>query len=174
MLTVIVTQEVQSNGLQFRQWAACVAEARIWPSIIMEDQSDIQKLMLVPCITRSCSKHSLSNTGVKCDLNWGEACFKIFNTHICNSERTVSHLWPAYHRLSNFHPVTPVLYSQCYYNISMTMQQFKSQYISERSWGEKESIYFLCLLLCSLGDLGQPEEWHWTVSSMDGVWVFLT
>lgn len=165
---------MQSDGLRFWQRAACVAEARIWPSIIMEDQSNIQKMTLVPCITRSCSKQSLSNTGVKCDLNWGEACFKILNEHIWNSERTVSHLWLAYYRLSNFHPVTPGLYVQYYYNISMTMQQLKSQYMSECSWGEKESVYFLCLLLWSLGNLGQPEEWHWTVSCMDGVWTFLT
>lgn len=72
-LTVIVTQEVRINGLWFQQWAASVTEARISPSIMMKDQSNMQTITLVPCITRSCSKHSLSNAGVKSDLNWDAA-----------------------------------------------------------------------------------------------------
>lgn len=164
---------MQSDRLQFWQWTACVPEARIWPSRIMENWTNIQKMSLLPCITRSCTKYSLSNTYFEYDLNWGEAFFKILNEHIWSSERTLSHLWPAYYRLSDFHPVTPGLYLQNCYNISITVQHLKSECLSVH--GEKrESIYFLCLLLWSLGNLEQPEEWLWTVSYRDGVWTFLT
>lgn len=162
-----------TDGLQFWQCTACVPEARIWPSRIMEILTNISKMSLFPCITRSCTKHSLSNTCLECDLNWGEAFLKILNEHIWSSERTVSHLWPAYCRLSNFHPITPGLYLQYCCNISITVLHLKLECLSVHG-EERESIYFLCLLLWSLGNLEQPEEWLWTVSCRHGVWTFLT
>lgn len=91
-LAIIVTQEVQSDGLWFWQWSACLTETRIWCSLITEDQSNIQRMMLVPCITRCYSKHNLSSTGVKCDFNWSATYCKILNIHIWNLENSKSSL----------------------------------------------------------------------------------